>query len=249
MPLHTFFTLIVAASAALAPVLFGNRHQQARLLTRADTVSIEFANTPEGRHAQKAAEPFSPTGTLTIVPGGAAAGCRWSLQTCEDSAIYKMCAAQGGTSWRAECFAAGADRAIVWHADAAPGTTISALITLTSPSPHRTKASGRQLTMTGHTDSRQQGGVRFCHIAKAEADSAAAISATDGGLAVTGATSLTLCIVGETAAADGSAPYIETAADDAWHLVNCTYEQIRARHTSDACGHKKHAPKRRKARL
>lgn len=244
MPTNLFFTFLVTASAALAPVLFGNRHQQARLLTRADTVSIEFANAPEKHRAQKQPEPFRPTGTLTIVPEGSAAGCRWSLRACEDSSIYKMYAARDGAAWQAECFAAEADRAIVWHAEATPGSTISARITLGSPSAHRTKASGRQLTMTGHTATPPRGEVRFCHIAKAEADSAATISASGESLTVTGATTLTVCIVGETTAADGSAPYIETAADDAWHLVNCTYSDMRARHTSAACDHKKHARKR-----
>lgn len=249
MPLHTLSALIVAASAALAPVLFGNRHQQARLLTHADTVTIEFANTPQKHTAPKQTKPFRPTGTLTIVPEGAAAGCRWSLRACEDSAIYKMCAARNGTEWKAECFATETDRAIVWHAEAVPGTTISARITLGSPSPHRTKASGRQLTMTGHKGDQQHGGVRFCHIAKAEADSAATISTADESLTVTGAITLTVCIVGKTAADDGPAPYIETAADDAWHLANCTYSDMRTRHTNAACEPKKHMQKRRKARL
>ena len=230
---------LFSAAAVTATAHHDGTHLWANAAAGADTISVSTAiGSPSA--------PDCCPATVSIALTGGAAGMKWSTRADADSAIYKMYGARDADTLCAECFASEPDRAVCLRISAPAGRPFGATVSLGAPSRHNTKASARQLIMTGHRATPQRGTTRFCYMLKAAADSAAAISASGGSLIVAGATQLTLYVVGE-AAADGSGtPYIERCADDAWHLVNYTYLQLRQRHTSAATNTQKHAKRKHK---
>ncbi len=112
-------------------------------------------------------------------------------------------------------------------------------VILTSQVPHGIKSSGNQLTLTGHAIGDPKESIHYCSILKAMSTDGV-ISTTDTTLLLRNATDATLYFVNETSfngfdkhPVNEGAPYIEHAMDDAWHLVNLTYSQLRERHIAD----------------
>ena len=234
---------VLAAALSCAVVTAGTPHTGAHLCA---SVSAEADTISVGAAIGSPSAPNSCPATISIAFMGDAADMQWSTRADADSAIYKMYGARDADTLRAECFASEADRAVCLRLSAPQSSPFSAAVSLGAPSRHNTKASAQQLIMTGHHDDAPHGATRFCYMLKADADSTAAISASGGTLLVDGATQLTLYLVGEAAADGSSKPYIERCADDAWHLVNYTYGQLRSRHTSAATNHKKRAKHKHK---
>ena len=105
---------------------------------------------------------------------------------------------------------------------------ISVSLSLSAFEPHKAKARGQQITMTGHLTDKKDSILHFCSILKANT-SDGKVFASDSTLTIDGATEVVLYYVNETSL-NNQSPYIENAADDAWHTVNYTYEQFRERH-------------------
>ena len=98
--------------------------------------------------------------------------------------------------------------------------------------------------MTGHLTDKRDNILHFCSILKADTPDGK-VFASDSTLAIDGATEVVLYYVNETSLNDQS-PYIENAADDAWHTVNYTYEQFRERHLADIRKHVKSSNKKQR---
>ena len=187
---------------------------------------------------------YMPLGTLCLRSLNREPWTDYYRQLSLDSAVCMNQYRRGGVQVRKEYLVSHPDQAIVIRLTATGGT-LSEELQMTSLVPHRVKVSpangqSGQLMMTGHALGDPQEQMHFCTILRANADQGAQLEATDTSLVVRNAKELTIYIVNRTSfngydkhpVREGS-PYIEQATDDAWHTVNCTFDQVMQRHVQD----------------
>ena len=125
---------------------------------------------------------------------------------------------------------------------------INCLLSLTSLVPHKVRSSqtspsgdhrGASLTINGHATGDPMNSIHFSGILTAKTDGGKVLTG-DSTLLISGATEATVYFVNATSfngfdkhPVNEGARYIEQAADEAWHLVNYTYDQLRERHIAD----------------
>ena len=182
---------------------------------------------------------YQPLGILHIndLNAGNYTGYRRELDL--DSALAHVYYKIGDVSYEREYFASAPDRVLAFRLRASKPRSISTELTLTSLVPHKVKASDKQLTMTGHATGDSSESIHFCsHLLVRLKDGEC--TATDSTLIVSKASEVVVYIVNATSfngfnrhPVNQGAPYVEQASDDAWHLVNYTYDQLRQRHTDD----------------
>jgi len=155
-----------------------------------------------------------------------------------DSALVKISFKRAGVTCRREYFASAPDKLIAVRLTTDRPGTLNFRVAMTAQVPHKVSATARQLTMTGHATGDAMESIHFCSVLKAVSDGQVTVS--DSSLTVSGATETVLYFVNETSFAGfdkhpvkEGAPYLEKAADDAWHTVNYTYRQFRDRHVRD----------------
>ena len=156
-----------------------------------------------------------------------------------DSAFIKDHYIREGVTFSREYLASNPDKLIAIRLTAGKKGTLNLRLTLSSQVPFKVKASGQQLTMTGHATGDVNESVHFCAITRiAETDGK--VTAADDGITLLGATQATVYFVNETSyngprkhPVTEGAPYLERAADDIWHTVNVTYNQVRQAHIRD----------------
>ena len=145
---------------------------------------------------------------------------------------------EGGTFTR-EYLASNPDKLIAIRLKTNRKGALNLFVTLTSQVPFKVKASGQQLTMTGHATGEANETVHFCNITRiAETDGE--VTTSQDGITLRHATMATIYFVNETSyngydkhpVVEG-APYLEQAADDIWHTVNVNYGQVRQKHIAD----------------
>ena len=187
---------------------------------------------------------YMPLGTLRLRSLDQGAWTGYYRQLSLDSAIVMNQYRRGGVQVRKEYLASHPDQAIAIRLTATGGTLSEELL-LASLVPHRVKvspANGQtgQLMMTGHALGDGQEQMHFCTIVRAVADEGARLEQTDSSLVVRDARELTIWIVNRTSfngydkhPVREGAPYIERATDDAWHTVNCTFDEVLQRHVQD----------------
>lgn len=158
-----------------------------------------------------------------------------------DSALAVMEYERGGTSYRREYLASYPDRLIAIRLTASKKNAISCAVRLTSQVPHQVRASDTsgQLTMTGHAMGDANESIHFCTILRVETDGGQ-VEHTDSVLLLRGVNQATIYVVNETSfngfdkhPVREGADYIGRVTDEAWHLANITYEQVRQRHVAD----------------
>ena len=155
-----------------------------------------------------------------------------------DEAVCSNTYRRNGVTYKKEYLASNPDKLIAIHLTANGGKmnyelSTSALV------PYKTKFSDNQITITGHAIGDPQESIHFCTIIRATTTDGR-ISVQDNTLRILEATDATIYVVNETSfngfdkhPVKEGAPYVEQAADDAWHTVNCTYEQVKERHIAD----------------
>ncbi|MBP7768028.1 MAG: glycoside hydrolase family 95 protein [Prevotella sp.] len=156
-----------------------------------------------------------------------------------DSGIVRDRYTRNGATYAREYFASRPDKVIAIRLKAQPAGTLNSNIILTSPWPHAAKVSQGQITMTGYAPGDPKESVHFCSVVRVS-HSGGTMARTDTSLIVTGATEAIVYYVNATSfnghdkhhVREG-APYIENAMDDAWHLVNFTYDSLLTRHPRD----------------
>jgi len=156
-----------------------------------------------------------------------------------DSAVATVRYARGGVMFEREYFASHPDKVIAIKLSADKPQAINCGLSLTSQVPHSVKASRGQITVMGHATGDGKNSIHFCSLLTARHKDGS-IEVTDSTLQLTGVTEATLYFVNETSfngfdrhPVTQGAPYIENVADDAWHIVNFTYSQLKARHIHD----------------
>lgn len=156
-----------------------------------------------------------------------------------DSAICQDRFTRNGIEYSREYFASNPDKVIAMRIKSSKPRSINIELILTAQIPHGIKASDKQLTLTGHAIGNPDESIHFCSILKTDTKDGQTTK-TDSTLKITNATEAIIYFVNETSfngfdkhpVKEGAA-YIENAIDDAWHLVNYTYEQLRERHITD----------------
>lgn len=147
---------------------------------------------------------------------------------------------RNGVTFTREYIASNPDRTIAIRLTASEKGALNFRIALGSQLPHEVKASqGGQLTMTGHATGDAKESVHFCTIVRlCETDGT--VTTDSEGLTLRHGSEATIYFVNATSyngprnhPVTAGAPYLENAADDAWHTANTNYEQVRSAHVSD----------------
>ena len=182
---------------------------------------------------------YQPLATLLITNKntGAVSGYRRTLDL--DSALCHDHYTQGGHVIHREYFVSNPDKCVAIRICGDQPHAINCDIALTSLVPHNTRGRGSQLTIMGHAMGDPNESIHFCGILTAKS-SDGQVNATDSIIHVTDATDITLYFVNETSfngfrqhPVTEGAPYLDRAIDEAWHLVNYSYEELRQRHVTD----------------
>jgi len=182
---------------------------------------------------------YQPLATVHILDNDTSEVSQYYRELDLDSALCRDRFVRNGVRYCREYFASNPDKVIAIRITADKKAAINCKIVMTAQVPHSVKAVKGQLTMTGHAIGDPQESTHFCSILTAKAADGS-VTSSDSTITVSGATDVVVYFVNETSfnGADKhpvteGAPYLESAADDAWHLVNYSYAQLRQRHIDD----------------
>lgn len=182
---------------------------------------------------------YEPLGTLRIYDLNEGPTTDYRRELDLDSALCRDRYTRGGVTYRREYFASHPDKVIAVRIKSSTPKAINVRLAIGSLVPHGTKAANKQLTMTGNAVGDPNESIHFCTIVRA-ASPDGTIEHDDSTLFVRQASELTLYLVNETSfngydrhPVKQGAPYLANAMDDAWHLVNYTYDSLRTRHLAD----------------
>ncbi len=182
---------------------------------------------------------YQPLATILIAGKHTSPASGYRRELDLDSALCRDQYTMGGTTIRREYFTSHPDQCFAMRMTSDRRGGIDCDIRLTSLVPHSTRGRGRQLTILGHAIGDPRESIHFCGMLTAKSTDGQ-VYATDSTLHVEGATDVTLYFINETSfngarqhpVKQGS-PYMEKAADAAWHLVNYTWDELRQRHVAD----------------
>ena len=191
---------------------------------------------------------YQPLATLHILDDNTAKASGYYRELDIDSALCRDTYIKGGVRYTREYFASNPDKMIAMRIRADKKGAINCLLSLTSLVPHKVRSSqtspsgdygGASLTINGHATGDPMNSIHFSGILTAKTDGGKVLTG-DSTLMISGATEATVYFVNATSfngfdkhPVNEGARYIEQAADDAWHLVNYTYDQLRERHIAD----------------
>ena len=191
---------------------------------------------------------YQPLATLHILDDNTTKASVYYRELDIDSALCRDTYIKGGVRYTREYFASNPDKMIAMRIRADKKGAINCLLSLTSLVPHKVRSSqtspsgdygGASLTINGHATGDPMNNIHFSGILTAKTDGGKVLTG-DSTLLISGATEATVYFVNATSfngfdkhPVNEGARYIEQAADDAWHLVNYTYDQLRERHITD----------------
>lgn len=191
---------------------------------------------------------YQPLATLHILDDNTTKASEYYRELDIDSALCRDTYIKGGVRYTREYFASNPDKMIAMRIRADKKGAINCLLSLTSLVPHKVRSSqtspsgdygGASLTINGHATGDPMNSIHFSGILTAKTDGGKVLTG-DSTLMISGATEATVYFVNATSfngfdkhPVNEGARYIEQAADDAWHLVNYTYDQLRERHIAD----------------
>lgn len=191
---------------------------------------------------------YQPLATLHILDDNTTKASGYYRELDIDSALCRDTYIKGGVRYTREYFASNPDKMIAIRIRADKKGAINCLLSLTSLVPHKVRSSqtspsgdhrGASLTINGHATGDPMNSIHFSGILTAKTDGGKVLTG-DSTLLISGATEATVYFVNATSfngfdkhPVNEGARYIEQAADDAWHLVNYTYDQLRERHIAD----------------
>ena len=182
---------------------------------------------------------YQPLATMHLIDLNQGSVSDYYRELNLDSALVRDHYVRDGRTVTREYLASNPDKLIAIRLTASKKGGLNLQVSLTSQVPFKVKASGQQLTMTGHATGDANESVHFCNITRiAETDGEVTVS--QDGITLRHATTATVYFVNETSyngydkhpVAEG-APYLEQAADDIWHTVNVSYDQVRQNHITD----------------
>lgn len=179
---------------------------------------------------------YQPLGTLYIIDENEGAVSEYRRTLNLDDALVNDRFTRGGKGFTRDYFASYPDKLIAIRLKGEGD--INCKLVMTAQVPHSVKASGNQLTQTGHATGDPQETIHFCTILQVQTDGE--VISSDSTLTIRHGKEATIYIVNETSfngfgkhPVKEAAPYLENAADDIWHTKNYTYEQFVDRHIKD----------------
>jgi len=182
---------------------------------------------------------YQPLAIVNMIDRNKGTATNYRRELSLDNALATLSYQRNDVQYTREYFASHPDKVVAIRMTASQPHAIHQEITLTSLIPHQVKASVGQLTMTGHAMGDEQNSIHFCSILQVR-QQGGTMAKTDSSVIVKGASEITVYLVNETSyngfdkhPVSEGAPYIEQATDDAWHLTNYSYEQLRERHLTD----------------
>ncbi len=198
---------------------------------RADSLQLHV----QGENSQY----YLPLATLHLRDLNAGTYTAYHRQLSLDSAVCSDRYTRGGVTICREYFASHPDKVIAMRLDASRPAAINYAITLSSQLSHGVKVSDRQITMTGNAAGDPRETIHFCSVLRV-ADCDGTVETAGSSLIIRGATHAVIYVVNETSfngfnhhPVREGAPYLDRAMDDAWHLVNFTYDSLLQRHLAD----------------
>lgn len=184
-------------------------------------------------------EYYQPLAIINIKDQNTGTFGNYKRQLSLDNAIATLTYTRDGIKFTREYFASHPDKMIAIRLSASKQQAINCDIALTSLIPHQAKASGKQITLTGHAMGKPESSTHFCSILSAK-NTDGTITAGDSVLQLRGVSEAIIYFVNETSyngfdkhPVTEGAPYLERVTDDAWHLVNYSYQEFRQRHIAD----------------
>ena len=191
---------------------------------------------------------YQPLATLHILDDNTTKASGYYRELDIDSALCRDTYIKGGVRYTREYFASNPDKMIAMRIRADKKGAINCLLSLTSLVPHKVRSSQTSpsgdhrrasLTINGDATGDPMNSIHFSGILTAKTDGGKVLTG-DSTLMISGATEATVYFVNATSfngfdkhPVNEGTRYIEQAADDAWHLVNYTYDQLRERHIAD----------------
>lgn len=182
---------------------------------------------------------YQPLGLLQIEDRDKSPLSGYKRTLSLDSAIATVRYTRQGIHYTREYFASHPDKTIAIRLTASKGGSINCNLSLTSLIPHNARASKKQITMTGHAIGDVSKSIHFCALLSVR-NHGGTVTASDSTLRLQSVDTAEIYIVNETSyngfdkdPVKEGAPYLETSEDEAWHLVNFTYQELRQRHLQD----------------
>lgn len=179
---------------------------------------------------------YQPLGTLYIIDENEGAVSEYRRTLNLDDALVNDRFTRGGKDFTRDYFASHPDKLIAIRLKGEGD--INCKLVMTAQVPHSVKASGNQLTQTGHATGDPQETIHFCTILQVQTDGE--VISSDSTLTIRHGKEATIYIVNETSfngfdkhPVREAAPYLERATDDIWHTQNYTYTQFMERHVKD----------------
>ena len=177
---------------------------------------------------------YQPLGNVFIIDDNPGTTGNYRRELDIDQALASDRYTRAGSTMTREYFASHPDKLIAIRLTG----SINCRIVMNAQVPHQVKASGNQLTQTGHAVGDPQESIHFCTILQVKTDGQ--VTAADSTLTIRGGKEAVIYIVNETSfngfdkhPVHEMAPYLERATDDIWHTQNFSYEQFRQRHIAD----------------
>ncbi len=182
---------------------------------------------------------YQPLGMLAITDNTTGTATKYKRILNIENAIATLSYQKNGILFKREYLASYPDKTIAIKLSSTKAKSLNYSISLTSIIPHKAKASKGQITMTGHVLGDSQNSIHYCTILSVK-NKDGEIEYSDSTLKIKNATEVYLYLVNETSyngfdkhpVKEGS-DYLSNAADDAWHLANLTYEEVKERHIKD----------------
>lgn len=182
---------------------------------------------------------YLPLATLHLRDLNAGSYTNYHRQLSLDSAVCTDRYTRNGVTFTRTYFASHPDKVIAMRIDASRPGALNYAVTLASQLSHGVKASDRQLTMTGNAAGDPSETIHFCSVLRV-ADCDGTVETIGNSLIIRGASRAVIYFVNETSfngydkhPVREGAPYTDRAMDDAWHLVNFTYDSLLQRHLAD----------------
>ena len=184
-------------------------------------------------------EYYQPLAIINIKDANKGQFSNYKRELSLDNAMATLSYTREGIKYQREYFASHPDKMIAIRLTASQKKAINCDISLTSLIPHQVKASNKQLTITGHAMGKPENSTHFCSILSIKNEDGT-ITASDSTLHLQGVSEAVIYLVNETSyngfdkhPVKEGAPYIEKVNDNAWHLVNYTYPELKQRHITD----------------
>ncbi len=184
-------------------------------------------------------EYYQPLATMHIIDYAKGEAENYYRQLSLDSSLVSMHYERQGILFQREYFASHPDKMIAIRMTSSQPAAINCELAVTSQIPHRIKATKGQITLMGHVLGDARHTIHFCSnlIIK---NKGGEIEVTDSTLQLINVDEAIIYIVNETSfngfdkhPVSEGAPYLEEVANDAWHLVNYSYQELRERHVND----------------